>query len=143
MPIKSWFFEKVYLIMTVQILRILLDLRDLRLLMDLYLHINPHIWQKRNRLELISLFMRMYVQNISTGRRRPDWALLLVDIDHWAILLVDVDHPDVSGQCWTATVDAVDAVGVNFTDVFITPEINGKMFLKICSKNWLHKPKKV
>ena len=31
-----------------------------------------------------------------TGRRRPDWAFVLVDVHHWAILLVDVDgHVDV------------------------------------------------
>ena len=43
----------------------------------------------------------------STGRRRPDWAFLLVDVDHWAIL-VDVGRRP-STSIWT--------------DVFITPLI--------------------
>ena len=34
---------RTYLIMIVQILRIVFDLRDLQLLKDLYFHINPHI----------------------------------------------------------------------------------------------------
>ena len=77
---------------------------------------------------------------------------LLVDVDHWRFQLVDVDqtelftwststrlsfstgrhrHPDVSGQRWTSTVDAVDVVGVHFTDVFITPYLYASMNMGI------------
>ena len=36
----------------------------------------------------------------STGRRRPDWAFLLVDIDQTEVLMVDVDQENLS-LVWT------------------------------------------
>ena len=40
--------------------------------------------RRRRRLSLLL--------SIFTGRRRPSWCFLLVDVDHWCFQLVDVDH---------------------------------------------------
>ena len=51
--------------------------------------------------------------------RRPSWRFLGQHRPDWTLLLVDIDHPDIF--YWSTSWSTVDAVDIHFTDVFITP----------------------
>ena len=65
------------------------------------------------------------ILTFSTGQCRPDWAFLLVDVDHpdvfyWSTL-TRLSFSTGRQSTLSTPVDAVDAVDVHLTDVFITP----------------------
>ena len=79
----------------------------------------------------------------STGRRWPDWAFLLVDVDHWPFQLGDVDQTELFS--WSTSTADVFLVNIGrrpstlstsiWPDIFITPQTNA---ISVCCNSHTH-----